>query len=195
MARADDTAWVAVCIALLATGVISAALDWTWELPAAFAPLVLVAALLTGPATAVTGIDQRTPSAYGWGVATLAVGWIAVVAATLALVGEVQLGDSRQAAREGDLARAGETAATAAQVQPWASAPRLQEALIAERRGDLGGALAANAEALDRGARDWRLWFTEARLRAKAGDIRQARRALARARTLNPRSPIFAGAR
>lgn len=195
MARRDETAWVALCVALLATGAISAALDWTWELPAAFAPVVLVAALLTGPATALDGIDQRTPSAYGWGVATLAVGWIAVVAATMALVGEVQLGDSRQAAREGDLARAAETASTAARVQPWASAPRVQEALIAERRGDLRAALAANAEALDRGPRDWRLWLTESRLRARVGDIPQARWALARARTLNPRSPIFAGAR
>ena len=192
---AQAAAPVGICLALLACGVASAALDWTWELPAAFAPVVVVAALLTGPATALAGVDQRTPGGYGWGVATLAVGWIAIVAAGIALVGEVQLGDSREAARKGDLSRAGEAASTATRIQPWSSVPRLQEALVAERRGDLGGALAANAEALDRARGDWRLWLTEARLRARTGDVRQARLALARARELNPRSPIFAGAR
>ena len=172
-----------------------AALDWTWELPAAFGPVVLVAALLVGPATALPGIDQRTPGGYGWGVATLAVAWIAlVVAATVALMGEVQLGDSRQAARQGDLAEAGTAAATAARVQPWASTPRLQEALVAER--------GATSAAPWRPTR--RRWTAPSATGGcgsprpacgprRATSARPAGRSPARA-TLNPRSPIFAGA-
>ena len=38
-------------LAVIATGIASAAIDWTWELPACFGLVVLAAALLTGPAT------------------------------------------------------------------------------------------------------------------------------------------------
>ena len=38
-------------LAILAAGIVSAAIDWTWELPACFGLVVLAAALLTGPAT------------------------------------------------------------------------------------------------------------------------------------------------
>ncbi|MGH2962846.1 MAG: O-antigen ligase family protein, partial [Solirubrobacterales bacterium] len=42
---------VEVTLAILAAGVLSAAIEWTWELPAAFGPVVLAIALLVGPAT------------------------------------------------------------------------------------------------------------------------------------------------
>ena len=42
---------LSAALAILAAGIVSAAIDWTWELPACFGLVVLAAALLTGPAT------------------------------------------------------------------------------------------------------------------------------------------------
>ena len=46
-------------------------------------------------------------------------------------------------------------------------------------------------EAIQRAPNDWQLWFVRARLEVKSGDVDGARRALARARRLNPRAPFF----
>jgi hypothetical protein len=186
---------VGVALAAFAAGLVSAAVDWTWELPAAFAPVVVLAAVLAGPPTAPRPnrtSPGRTRSRFGLGIATLLIGWAALIACAIALVTEVKLGDSRAATRKGDLERAATEAKAARAVQPWAAAPRLQLALVEELEGDLGAALRATGEALERSPEDWRLWLVEARLRTKSGDVRAARRALARARALNPRSPIFA---
>ncbi len=48
-------------LAVLATGIVSAAIDWTWELPACFGLVVLAAALLTGPATLDAEAALRPP--------------------------------------------------------------------------------------------------------------------------------------
>ena len=45
-------------LAVLDAGLVSAGIDWTWELPACFGLVVLAAALLTGPAT----LGPRRPS-------------------------------------------------------------------------------------------------------------------------------------
>jgi uncharacterized protein HemY len=47
------------------------------------------------------------------------------------------------------------------------------------------------AGAIARDDRDWRLELVASRLAVKAGDIGAARLALARARELNPRSPLL----
>ena len=65
-------------------------------------------------------------------------------------------------------------------------------ALLEEQTGDLKAARARIGDALDRDPSDWRLWFVSARIDVKAGFIGEARKSLARARALNPRSPLFA---
>lgn len=182
------SAAVAGGLALLACGVASAAVEWTWEIPAAFAPVVVAAAVLCGPALARA--RPGAGSRYGFGVATLILGWVAVLAGGIALVGDSKLEASRRAAKDGDLARAAETARDARAVEPWAAAPYLQLALVEERR-DLANAVPAVDEAVERGPDDWRAWLTAARIKTKAGDVPGARAALARARALNPRSPLF----
>ena len=77
-------------------------------------------------------------------------------------------------------------------IQPWAASPYLQLALLDEESGNLGAARGRIRQAIDREARDWRLWLVSARIGVKAGFIPQAKRDLARARSLNPRSPLFA---
>jgi hypothetical protein len=195
-------------LAILAAGILSAAIDWTWELPACFGLVVLAAALLTGPATlgsepssstvlpAVNGRaarpSTRRPSRFGLGVATLLVGWAAIWAGGILFLTEVRLGDSRAAAGAGDLASASQDARDASTLQPWAAEPRLQLALVEELDGDLRAANRDLGEAIQRAADDWELWFVRARLEVKSGDVSAARQALERARQLNPRAPFLA---
>jgi Flp pilus assembly protein TadD len=47
-------------------------------------------------------------------------------------------------------------------------------------------------EAIDRDRTDWRLWLVSARIETEAGNITEARSDLRRAKSLNPRSPLFA---
>jgi tetratricopeptide (TPR) repeat protein len=186
-------------LALLACATTTAGIEWTWELPAAFALLVVVGAVLCGPAVAgpVAPVTAREPHEprFGLGVATLGLAWIAVIAATIALVAEVKLSDSRAAARKGDLKAAASDATAARAVAPWSGAPWLQLALVRERRGDLAGARSAAEEAAERDTDDSRVWLVIARVAVRAGDIEAASRALKRARSLNPRSPLFGPAR
>ena len=191
--RAPDGAALApaagACLAGLGCGITSAALDWTWQLPAAFGPVVVLAAVAAGPALR-PGDPDREPR-FGLGVAVLIVAWVAAVASALAFVGESKLGDSRELAAKGDLAAAATAARQAQAIEPWSGTPSLQLALVRERQGDLPGARQAVRTAIDDDPGDWRPWLVATRLATKAGDIPDAQRALRRGRALNPRSPLF----
>jgi hypothetical protein len=146
-ARGSPGGVVEVALAILAAGVLSAAIDWTWELPAAFVPVVIVVALLVGPATlrsarpggrarpAIAGSDGVPPGeparrSFGWGVATLLAGWAAVWIAGVLLLTEVKLDDSRAAFDRGDVGTAAQDATDATTLQPWAAEPWLELALV-----------------------------------------------------------------
>ncbi|HEY1357633.1 MAG TPA: O-antigen ligase family protein [Thermoleophilaceae bacterium] len=186
--RADVTAAAAV----VAAGLACAAIDWTWQIAAAFAPVIVAAALLAGPALA-GGRPLRSP--FGWGLATLLFGWAALAVTAIVLASNGDLSQSRDAAKQGDLARASREARRAQALTPWSSEPRLQLALVAELDGDLKQAERQIDEAIDRAPDDWRLWLVAARIRSKAGDLARARAALATARDLNPRSPLLSPVR
>ncbi len=187
---------VETAVAVLAVGVLSAAIDWTWELAAAFGPVVLAAGLLVGPATlraagSGNGGGQEGRRPFGWGVATLLAGWVAVWAAGIMLLTEVKLDDSRAAEDRGELSAAAQDADDAITLQPWAAEPRLQMALVQERAGNLRAARREIAEAIDRAPDDWSLWFVASRVEGSIGDRGASLEALQRARELNPLSPLF----
>jgi O-Antigen ligase/Tetratricopeptide repeat len=195
---------VEVALALLAAGVFTAAIEWTWELPAAFGPVVIAVALLVGPATirrspgpvgepGSDGPRAATASqrSFSWGVATLLVGWVAVWLAGLVLLTEVKLDDSRAAFDRGDLSAAAQDATDASTLQPWAAEPWLQLALVEEEAGNLTQARRAIAEAIDRAPDDWSLWYAASQIEYRAAGRTAALEAYERARALNPRSPIF----
>ena len=182
-------------LAVFAAGIVSAAIDWTWELPACFGLVVLAAALLTGPATlepepafgavpeAVDGWRARAsgsrPSRFGLGVATLLVGWAAIWA------GGDPLPDRGQARRQPRRRRAPATSspprrtrATRARSSRGRRTPgfssrwsRSWTATCEAANRDLG-------EAIERAPDNWQLWFVRARLEVKSGDVDGARRAL-----------------
>lgn len=186
---------VEVSLALLAAGVLSAAIDWTWELAAAFGPVVVAVGLLVGPATLrEAGSEGSGPEGgrpFGWGVATLLAGWVAVWIAGIMLLTEVKLDDSRDAETRGDLTTAAQDADDAITLQPWAAEPRLQLALVQERAGNLRAARREIAQAIDRAPEDWSLWFVASRIEGSIGDRVASIEALQRSASLNPRVPLF----
>jgi O-Antigen ligase len=197
---------LSAALALFAAGLVSAGIDWTWELPACFGLVVLAGGLLAGPATLgleaapgePEGVNEsRTPppapGARLWlGIATLLVAGGAIWAGGVLFLTEAKLGDSHEAASAGDLESAAEDARDAIKLEPWAAGPRLQLALVDELGGDLRAAKQDLAEAIERAPDNWQLWFVRTRIDVKSGRVREARHAVERARRLNPRAPFLA---
>ena len=189
---------VAPALAVLVVGFVSCAVDWVWDLPAAFATAVLAAALLTGPATLpVLAVAQPAPRGgvarsrrrFAGGVAVLLVAWISICGSVLLLLEDRRIDASRSAADRGDLQGALDAANDAADLEPWAAEPRTQRALIYEQLGDIDDARREIATAIDRSPDDYKLYLTAARLDAEAGDAESERANLAEAVRLNPLDP------
>jgi O-Antigen ligase len=187
------------CLALLATGLTSAALDWTWELPACFGPVIVAAALLTGPAMAFPErgrfLSQARHAPGGSRLVLVATGVVAVVAigaAGILFLNQLKIGDSQDAVDRGDLVSAADDARDAVAIEPWSSDARLQLALVEELGGDYHAAIQDVDAAIDRAPDNWQPWFVKARLEVKAANGHAAHLALARARELNPRAPFLA---
>jgi hypothetical protein len=188
-----------VCAGLLAAFAayaVGAGIDWMWEISAVSAVGMFCLGLLAG--RAVPAADEPIPTPPRRPRIGLP-GRAAVGVASLVVIGLVlipwltasAIDASRDATRRDDARVALRDAENARAVQPWASTPYLQLALVNEQLGQIDEARRRIGQALDRDTSDWRLWLVAARLEAKAGRVRAARADLARARHLNPRSPLF----
>jgi O-Antigen ligase len=187
-------------VALFAAGTTSAAIEWTWELPAAFVPVVVAVALLVGRALDRPAEDRLGPELrreafarrrFGWGVATLVAGWAAIWVAGVVFFTEAKLDQSEAGARRGDLEDAAQDARDAATLQPWTAEPWIRLALLEELSGDFVAAHDAISEASTRAPEDWRIWLINTRLEIGLDDVDEARASLERARELNPTASIF----
>jgi O-Antigen ligase len=178
-----------VLLAVVVAGGLSAAIDWTWAIPAVFGAALVAAGLLTASAPGAA-LGRR---GYWLGLGTIAFGWAAVIAAGLVVLTEVKLDQSRRAAAESRFDEGIERALEARTVQPWSPEPYTQLALLEEERGDYERAVERLAQAKDRDSEDWRLGVIEARLQRERGDEVAARAALERVRSLSPRLPILQG--
>jgi hypothetical protein len=176
-----------VLVAVLVAGAVGAAVDWTWELPAAFGPAVVCAALLTSSAPS----RRLLSDGYWLGVASVVVAWVGIIVGGLVVLSHLQLDQSREAAAADRIADGIHRAEAARTVQPWSAEPYTQLALLEEQRGDVDQALADLSKAEERDSEDWRLPLIEARLQQTRGDVSAARKAMERARQL---SPMFGGA-
>lgn len=192
-AARDERGRPAVGAAACASGaawIVAASVDWIWDLPAV--SMVGVAAL------GLAGAAGRSRAARPDGSEPRAVRLVLVAAAAVAIALEAQpllahaeLEQSRQSARRGDLAAAEAEARAARKIQPWASTPYLQLALVQEELGDLAAAARSIRSALARDDADWRLWLISSRIEAAAGATATAERSFCRAAVLNPRSALF----
>lgn len=167
---------------------VAVAFDWLWQIPAVGAVGIALLALVTGPGLAVK--QSRPPRRrYTPLIArslVVAVGLAAVGVEVVPLLGDLQLHASQAAVRRGNGQEALRSAATARDIEPWASSPYLQLALVEEEAGMLAPARADIRRAIRRDHLNWQLWFVAARIESESGAARAARRSLAQAHRLNP---------
>jgi O-Antigen ligase/Tetratricopeptide repeat len=190
-ARGTERTVPAALAGVLAGFVAGASIDWTWHVPAVAAVAVVALALLVGPGTAAALGSAPVRTRFALRVSLVLAAWLAILAQAIPYLMDNELAASQRAAARGDLVRAQERAASARVIQPWASSPYLQLALVHEEAGDVQGARRYAQEAIARDRADWRLRLVAARLAVKAGDVAAARGALREARRLNPRSPAL----
>jgi len=187
--RARD-AYLAGATAACAAFAAAAAIEWVWQLavlPAAF--LFIAAAILgsTARAREPAGPTRRGVSRLVLGGAAV----IALVAIAIPLGAQSDLQTSEAKAADGDLGGALSAAEDAHSLQPYAATPNLQEALVLELRGEYSAALGPARAATAAESTNWRTWLVLSRLEAEAGHAHASVAAYRRARSLNPRSPIF----
>jgi hypothetical protein len=181
--RAGLAGDVGVLLAVVATGGIGAAVDWTWEIPAVFGPVVVCTALLLASARS----RPLARDGYVLGVGTVAAAWVAMVAGGLVVLTQIELDRSRSAAADGRIGEAIHRAEQAHTVTPWSAEPLVQLALLDSDRGDLEQALRKLKEAESRDSDDWRLALIEASLQSRRGDGEAASRAFERSEVLSPK--------
>jgi hypothetical protein len=200
-----DRPLVAALAAVLAAFVVAAAIDWMWELSIVGLVAIVALAMLVGRATAperqLRSSEPAVRSRQSSGRAPLrgrilrtagvAVCMTAILFTAVPMLSQHRLEESQAAAARGDLDGAVEAADDARAMQPWASSPYLQLALLHEQQGNLGEANRWIGKALERDRSDWSAWLVAARVQTKAGFIRRGRRSLRRAERLNRKSQLF----
>jgi O-antigen ligase len=187
----DQRSHLAAALAGCLSFCVSAAIDWTWQIPVLPATLLLLGATLVAAGTERVAVPAAWRSVR-FRLAAGIVAIVAVVAIAIPFAATDLIRNSEAEVREGDLAAALEDARSAESVQPDAATPRLQEALVLELRGELPAASRAAHEASEREPTNWRPWLVISRLEAKQGDPAASLRAYREARALYPLSPLFA---
>jgi len=196
-ASARTRARQAAILASIAAFAVAGGVDWVWQIPAIPATLLLLATagaasrgLLVG-AEASSSMETRAPRAKtraAW-VALAVVGAAAIL---VPLASGVSLRSSQAQTRAGQLAGALTSARTAAGWQPYAAEPALQKALVLEQAGNFAAAGAEARRATDAAKTDWRAWLVRSRIEAERGDAAAALAAWSKAKSLDPRDPLFA---
>ena len=132
---------------------------------------------------------KRTAVAVRAGIVVVAIACIVAIGVPLAATSAVR--KSQAAASAGNTSAALADARDAIRLEPGAASPEIQTALVLELQHDLTGAAAAARQAtLDEPA-NWQTWLVYSRLEAEAGQPSASVAAYRRARSLNPRSPLF----
>lgn len=182
--------WIAAAGGGLAAFLVSAALEWVWQLAAiAAAALILGAVIVAGREQPAAAQARMRPTSRA-AIALLALAALAAVLVPFA--GELELRQSRAAATAGDLSAAYRDALAAQRLQPYAATPRLQQALVLEAARQLGDAAAAAQAATAREPTDAQTWLALARIDAERGDLAAGVAALRRARALDPGASVLA---
>lgn len=186
---------LAAAVAGCAAFCVVAVFEWMWQIPVVpVAFLLLASVLLTAVVKPKRSGSRETraglplPGRAAFGLAAIA----AIVAIAIPLSATSLVRQSQAEARAADLPAALSAARDAQSVAPGAATPRLQQALVLETAGDLAAAAAAAAQATEREPTNWRTWLILSRIEAQRGRAGVALGAYRKARSLNPRSPLFA---
>lgn len=184
---------------------VSAAIDWIWFIPVLPVALFVCAGVIFAPEQTDSADGSRTLGArrrfgallrkrgvraalqVSGALACLAV--IVVIAVPMAATEAVR--ESQSLVATGNLSAALERADEAVQLQPYAAAGWLQEALVQEQAHNLGAALKDAEQAKDRQPVNWSNWLVVSRLEARTGHASAALADYDHARLLNPHNPLF----
>jgi hypothetical protein len=185
---------------------ISAGFDWLWQIPVIAISMLLLGATLIGadpdPRPVAGGATEPDPSGAAAAprlmlpipvrivVALAGLGIVFAIAIPLASGSAIR--SSQDAVQRGDLGAALADAETAAAIEPFAATPHLQEALVLEREGAFEAAAAAATKATEAESTNWRTWLVLSRVEARRGNADASLAAYRKAKSLDPRSPIFA---
>lgn len=197
--------YVAAVAGATAAFMVSAAVDWIWQLPVLPVALLLLVAAVLAPARAAAPPGERpAPESAGLGAVirrrwrrwTLRAGLLALAAGALVAIGVplTATSDVRRSqadANAGNYAAALAKARSATHVEPGAASADLQVALVLELERRFTPAVnAARAATRDEPA-NWQTWLVRSRIEAEAGHPLLAVDFYRRARMLNPQSSIF----
>ena len=175
---------------------VAAAVDYMWEIgvmPICFFILAAVAVdAARGRVAQARSRQLQRRREIGWWVGPMIAAIIALVVIYLPYKGATELRASEQDVSQGRLDSALSAARSAADAQPYAASPLLQEALILERQGKLDQAAAAARKATTKESTNWRTFFVLSRIEAERGRAKASLAAYRRARQLNPHSGVFA---
>jgi tetratricopeptide (TPR) repeat protein len=193
----EDRLTVAALGAVLVAFAFGAGIDWMWELTVVAVVAIVALGVLAGPAArrrALPPASSTTSRMRRWAprLALVLAGLGLVVAQAIPFASAAKVAESQKQAAKGDLSAALADANSARDIQPWASSPYLQLALVRQELGQPAQSGAAIRHAISNDPADWRLWLVAAGIERQAGDQARARRDLAQAASLNPRSPLFA---
>jgi hypothetical protein len=174
------------------TFAVCSAIDWFWLIAALGAVFFLATGVLV--AARCAQLARRRADAnghegqrrYRLAILGLAVAWIAALALIGPLLADREINASNSAAANGDLAGAASHAETARRIEPWATSPYKQLALVAESEGNYAAAMGWLDDAIEREEDSWLLYFLRARISHRAGDEAAAQENLRRAQQLNP---------
>jgi hypothetical protein len=175
----------------------AAAFDWDWQIAVIPMVMMFLAAICLAPSSADPEPRGAAPPAgRKWLVgrgALVAVCLVALWTILVPLGATSAVRASQKAAANGHLIDALRDANNAQQLEPAAATPRLQQALVLEQLGDVPGATRAIEEAVRRAPTDWAMWLVASRIATEQDLPAVALRDYRKARSLNPRSPIFGG--
>ena len=179
-------------------GAVSMSVDWSAEFPVVAGALLACIALVVGPATEPAALSVGRPGQTPWERVLIAllipVGLLSLWGGITNLRVETELQSSREAVSDGNLPLASEKAKDAVDILPMSPAPRIQLALVEELRGNQTAALAAIDEAIERDPEKSSNYLVKARILLRLGREAKAEAAFEKARSLNPKDPLFQAA-
>ncbi|MBN8868938.1 MAG: tetratricopeptide repeat protein [Solirubrobacterales bacterium] len=183
--RGPRAGWLAAATAGCLAFMISAGLDWSWQLPAVVLPFLLLSATILG--------QTAKEASFGLGarVGLAAAPLVAVVLIAIPLTSALWLERSQESASAGNLTEALDAARSAHAISPSTAAPLLQEAGLLEQLDDPTTAMEAAREATRKEPVNWRNWLVLSLIEARHGSAEQALEDFHEAQRLNPRSPLF----
>jgi multisubunit Na+/H+ antiporter MnhB subunit len=192
----DNRITTAALTAAFGAYTVDVVFDWMWELTVvsivAWTILALALSSLKSLEPNPRSKTERGLTRLLWKkspiVTTVVAAWLLIAAQMIPLRAQTQIGESQAAVARGDAAAAESAALKARRVQPWASSPALQLALVMEQEGNLVQASAWIREAIKNDNTNWNLWLISTRIDVKRGDVGKAKQSLRRAIELNPRS-------